>query len=300
MTGVPIVYPTDVGTDATKVFIGDADGTIWRFDLSSQNPSQWFGELYLDLYNQQADTSSSSWADGQPVQLAPVVSLDTAGNVVLNAATGTQETFDSTGVYFVSSVTELVQGSPAKLRASVNWWLNPSTITNVPGERVSGPMTVFDGVVYFATYGAAPPGTLSCTAGDGRLWGLDFVHPVDPNALSKGGIPVLEPPPPLPQVVPPPSFIQPDQYDTTLRGVVIPGVSIKSTPACAGLGTPGADQYVYGAQHSTPQNFSQGSFSLFTQVGAKGSAGASTRQLDIQLPTPVAPTMIDSWAAVIE
>ncbi len=33
MTGTPIVYPSDVATDATKAFVSDADGTIWRFDL---------------------------------------------------------------------------------------------------------------------------------------------------------------------------------------------------------------------------------------------------------------------------
>jgi type IV pilus assembly protein PilY1 len=300
VTGVPVVYPSDVGTDATKVFVGDADGTLWRFDLSSSDPSQWFGELYLDLYNKVADVSATSWGDGQPIQLAPVISLDPQGSVVLNVATGTQDAFDSTGVYYVYSISEMVQSSPAKLRASVNWWLDPSTMTAQPGERVSGPMTVFDGVFYFATYAAAPPGSQSCTSGDARLWGLNFVKPKDSNVLSKGGDPVLLPPtgqPPSPI----PEFVQPDLIDTTLRGVVIPGVSIKATPACAGLGTPGADSYVYGAQHSTPQSFSAGQYSLFTQVGAKGGAGgAPTRQYEVALPTPVSPTMIDSWAAVIE
>ncbi|HZU83027.1 MAG TPA: PilC/PilY family type IV pilus protein [Polyangiaceae bacterium] len=300
MTGVPVVFPTDVGTDATKVFVGDADGTVWRFDLSSSDPSAWFGERYLDLYNQTVDTSSTSWADGQTVQLAPVVSLDTAGNVVVNVATGSQETFDSTGTYYVYSISEIVQGTPAKLRASVNWWLNPTTVTNQPGERVSGPMTVFDGVLYFATYAAPPPGTQSCTSGDARLWGRDFVQPKDTNDLSKGGVPRMQPPQGQTQVSPLPDFIQPDQIDPTLRGVVIPGVSIKATPACAGLGTPGADQYVFGAQHASPQSFSSGQYSLFTQMGAKGASGSATRQLDMTLPTPVAPTMIDSWAAVIE
>ena len=44
MIGMPSVYPADVGAVATKFFIGDADGTVWRFDISSQDPNQWFGE----------------------------------------------------------------------------------------------------------------------------------------------------------------------------------------------------------------------------------------------------------------
>jgi type IV pilus assembly protein PilY1 len=304
MIGIPTVYPQDVGADATKVFVGDSDGTLWRFDLSNTDPSQWTGELYLDLYNQTADTGANAWADGQPVQLPMVTSLDANGNVVLNAATGSQETFDTTGVHFVYSITEKVdtQNTPVKLRAVPNWWLNPSTVTNTPGERVSGPMTVFDGVLYFATYGAAPAGSQSCSSGHGRVWGLDFVQPLDVRTtspdLSTGGVPRLEPPP-ASHI----QYFQPDESDNSLLGVVIPGVSIKATPACAGLTTPGTDQYIAGAMHSQQQGLSvsQTQFSVSAQLAAPGTtAGAATRQLDIPLKTPVSPTVIDSWAAVLE
>jgi type IV pilus assembly protein PilY1 len=310
MTGTPIVYPNDVGTDATKFFIGDADGTVWRFDVSNSDPSQWFGELYLDLYNQTVDTSGGSvaWNDGQPLQVSPVLSLDPAGNVVLNIATGTTDQFDTTGVEYIYSVSEKVAaGVTPKLRASVNWWMQPAVLDNAPGERVSGPMTVFNGTLYFSTYAAAPAGTLSCNAGTAKLWGRDFVTPADPTCASGGacnralgGLPELQPPPPNAPQTPPPSFIEPDLYDVTLQGKVIPGVSIKATPACANLGTPGPDSYVYGASHAAPQNFASGGFSLFTQVGAKGSNGSTTKQFEMSVPTPVSPTVIDSWAAVLE
>jgi type IV pilus assembly protein PilY1 len=303
MIGTPVVYPGDVGTDATRAFIGDADGTIWRLDLSDPDPSKWFGDLYLDLYNQAVDKGAAPWADGQPVQLPMVTSLDNAGNVVLHAATGSQDTIDTTGVYYAYSITEkLPASSPDKLRASVNWWLDPTTVTNQPGERVSGPMTVFDGVLYFATYASAPPGSQSCTSGDARLWGRDFVNPDDPNDLSKGGVRRMQAPAGQPQLNPLPSFIQPDTYDTTLRGVVIPGVAIRATPACAGVGSSANDQYVAGATHTSTSNFTapQTQYSLFTQVGAKGAGGASTRQYEVPLPTPVAPTMVDSWAGVLQ
>jgi type IV pilus assembly protein PilY1 len=302
MTGVPVVYPSDVGTDATKVFVGDADGTIWRFDLSNPDPSQWVGELFLDLYNQTADTSATAWGDGQLVQLPPVTSLDPAGNVVLNIATGSQETFDTSGVYYVYSISETVNtlATPTKLRAQVNWWLNPATVTANAGERVSGPMTVFDGVLYFASYAAAPAASQSCNSGHARIWGLDFVLPLDQSKttpdLSKGG---------LPRLVPPPAthiqYVQPDETDSTLAGVVIPGVSIKASPACQGLGSPTNDAYVAGAMHQPPaQDFMAGGFSVFAQLGTKGTNGAATRQFQLSVPTPTAPTMIDSWAAVLE
>jgi type IV pilus assembly protein PilY1 len=311
MTGTPIVYPSDVGTDSTKFFIGDADGTIWRFDLSNSDPSQWFGELYLDLYNQTVDTNGASvaWNDGQPLQVPPVLSLDPAGNVVLNVASGTTDQFDTTGVEYVYSITELVSlGVTPKLRANVNWWMQPAVLDNLAGERVSGPMTVFNGTLYFSTFAAAPSGTQSCSAGTARLWGRDFVTPADSTCAlggscnrALGGLPELQPPPPNAPTAPPPSFIEPDLYDSTLAGKVIPGVSIKATPACASLGAPGNDSYVAGASHASPQNYTQpGGFSLFTQVGTKGANGSSTKQFEMAVPTPVSPTLIDSWAAVLE
>ncbi len=174
MTGTPLVYPSDVGAAATKIFMADADGTIWKFDVSNPDPTKWTGELYLDLYNQTVDTNATSWNEGQPVQVNPTLALDQAGEIVLNVATGTTDTFDSSGINFVYSITEKLQGSPQKLRAFVNWYigspLTPPTTTSLPpspqptltspallpGERVSGPMTVFDGKLYFATYAAAP------------------------------------------------------------------------------------------------------------------------------------------------
>jgi type IV pilus assembly protein PilY1 len=313
MTGTPVPYPNDVGTDATKFFIGDADGTIWRFDVSSSEPNNWVGEIYLDLYNSTVDTnpSTTSWNDGQPIQVPPVLSLDPAGEVVLNVASGTTDQFDTTGIEYVYSITEQVStsGGTAKLRSNVNWWMQPAVLDNLPGERVSGPMTVFNGTLYFSTFAAAPVGTQSCNSGTARLWGRDYVTPADPSCAgtsgtcnrSLGGLPEMQPPPPNAPVSPAPSWIEPDQYDATLAGKVIPGVSIKATPACANLGTPGPDSYVYGAQHASPQNYSQSSgFSVFSQVGAKGSGGSATKQVSVSVTTPVSPTVIDSWAAVLE
>jgi type IV pilus assembly protein PilY1 len=303
MSGTPLVFPTDVGADTTKFFIGDADGTIWKFDVSSSDPTQWTGELFLDLYNTTVDpTISTSWSDGQPFQVTPILSLDPAGELVINAATGSIQSFDTTGIELVYSITEKVQGSPAKLRANVNWWLGPvglngATIGFQAGERVSGPMTVFNGTLYFSTYAAASTSSESCSSGVASLWGRNYVTPDNASDLSQGGLRVLQPPPPAAPTTPPPVSVQP----SVQAGAVIPGVSIMATPACAGLSTAASDQYVAGATHQLPQNFAAGGFSLFTQVGAKGTSGsAATQQFQTSVQTPASPTSIDSWAAVLE
>jgi hypothetical protein len=52
--------------------------------------------------------------------------------------------------------------------------------------------------------------------------------------------------------------------------------------------------------HSSPANFTAGSYSVFAQLGTTGTNGAATRQFTQAVPTPFSPTAIDSWAAVLE
>ncbi|MEO8797226.1 MAG: PilC/PilY family type IV pilus protein, partial [Polyangiaceae bacterium] len=135
MTGVPVVYPSDVGAIAQRVFIGDQDGTMWRFDLSNQDPSQWKGELFVDAYNTDPNVvTTTPWKDGQPIAIAPTVSIDNIGNVVVSFATGDQETFTGSGTDFVYSVTERLAQTAGvgSLRGNVNWFLR-----FVNGQRVS-------------------------------------------------------------------------------------------------------------------------------------------------------------------
>ena len=332
MTGTPLVYPGDVGSSSTKVFVSDADGTIWKFDLSNTDPTQWTGELYLDLYNQTVDTNATSWSDGQPLQVSPTVALDPLGEVVINAATGQTDTFDSNGIEFVYSITEKVQGTQPKLRAFVNWYIGsplatPPSVTFPPspqatvtspglmaGERVSGPMTVFDGKLYFATYAASPtppagqPVT-TCANAVARIWGLDFINPADKNCSnvasttcdrSIGGAPMLQLAPPQPSNVLV-ANVTPSASDATLVNVVIPGLSVNETPACAGGGTGTTDQYVAGATHTTPSNVKAGGYNILAQVGQTAPGGVGARTLsNLTVPPPISPTTIDSWAAVVE
>jgi type IV pilus assembly protein PilY1 len=246
----------------------------------------------------------ANWSDGQPIAITPVISLDPAGEVVMNVATGDQDNFTNNGTNVIYSLTEKVQGATPKLRSTVNWYMGGPGTSGVAqlqaGERVSGPMTVFNGTFYFATYAAAPAGTQSCVGGAARLWGRDYVTPDDVASISKGGLRELQPPPPSPPQVPPPIYIQPSDTNAALLGKLIPGVSIKATPACAGLGNPTADEFVPGSMHASPQNMSAGGYSLFTQIGAKGSNGAATQSFEVSLTPPYTPTAIDSWAVVVQ
>jgi type IV pilus assembly protein PilY1 len=320
MTGKPIVYPNQVGADATKFFISDADGTIWRFDVSDPSPANWSGQLFLDLYNTNSNvdplpgftaakggnpasclgaSSPCAWADGQPVVVSPVLSLDTSAQLVLNVATGSQASFTNTGTNFVYSITE--KAGSSSFQANVNWFLDMSTFPGIMtgdtpgaiGARVSGPMTVFNGNLYFASF-TAPASTTTCIIGTALLWGMDYTTAA--ATPGQGGKPTF---------VPPSSTNVQDNYNPFALAAsatgVIPGVSIFATPSCVSYpSNPTTDNYVAGASHYTPSQYTAPAtpFALNVQIG--GNTKGGVQSLQIGLPTPTSPTMIDSWAAILE
>jgi len=309
--GQPIIYPAEVGTDTTKIFVGDADGTLWRLDVSDPLPANWTGGLYLDAYNQSVDTNTTAWSDGEPFGVPPTLALNAAGQLVMNAATTSTDEFDTNGVYMIYSLTETVQGSA--LHAQVNWYISsPLTTTGTsalslyPGERVSGPMTVFNGELFFATYAAnASSGstTSTCNVGLARVWGVDYQTP-DPSQSTTppqwGGKPLMNalPPQPSTTIV---SYVIPSEStgNSNLAGVVIPGVSIRQSPACAAAGGAVANP-LGGGSYNSVGAFSPSTYSMFAQLGQSNSAGAGANTLNISLNPPLIPMRIDSWAGVFE
>ena len=233
--------------------------------------------------------------------MPPVISLDTAGEVVLNFADRATETFDNTGTHFVYSVTEKVQGTPAKLRASVNWWLDPATADGQrSGERVSGPMTVFDGALYFATYAAvAARIAVVQQRRRARSWGRDFVRPDDPNdALQRRDAP----PAAAAGAGAHESAPRRSSRATTTRpssARSFPGSRSRRRRPAPSLGRPVPTRTSQGPS-IVAADFAGGQYSLFTQIGTKGTGGTTRAPSTARFPTPVAPTMIDSWAAVVE
>jgi type IV pilus assembly protein PilY1 len=291
MTGIPVVYPSTPGSVAQKAFIGDEDGTIWRFDFTSTNPKDWKGELFYDAYNTTLDNAATNWNDGQPIPIPPVIALNRNGGLVVAIATGDQETYTPSGKNFVASLTEKSNGT--KLVADLNWYV---PFTN--GERVSGPMTIFDSTLYFSTY--APPSNAGvCAGGTAKMWGHDFVLPQDTTDLSLGGKYRLQPPSNPPPS--PPQYIVPATYDPTLAGKLIPGVSVNVTPACADTSGSINDQYTGGA-HTIANYVTPGNYQLVAQVGGKNqsNSGASNATFTVALPAPRNVSIVDSWASIVE
>jgi len=336
MTGTPVVYPSGVGVVAQAVYIGDADGTMWRFDISDPNPANWTGAIFADAYSPAVDPSGSSvdtaganpsspdWTalDSQAISVAPVLALDSTATLTMNFATGDQTAFTACysvpglapskqsgttphscaaplqpTVNYVYSVAE-ARTSSGLPTARVNWYSMWTT-----GERVTGPMAVFNNDLYFATY--VPPttsGTSQCTQGGPNLYGWDFAKPAScASGVSCGGIPDT-------------TFGNASGIITTtnlvtntssaaasvLANTIIPGVSVVATQACTSTNSSAIDG-LSGTQTNVTAATS-GTYSLVANIGKGTALGATgnTNLVTQKVKAPTAPTIVDSWAGIAE
>ncbi|MFP6685058.1 MAG: hypothetical protein VB934_10105, partial [Polyangiaceae bacterium] len=122
LTGVPVPYPSGVGQVANRVYIGDADGTMWRVNLSSPQPKNWKVDILFDGY----PLSSDGYKSAQPIETRPVISVDGQGNTILLFSTGGQDQLTSNKAIRnrVWSLTEYpiaVVQVPFKVKA--NWYV---------------------------------------------------------------------------------------------------------------------------------------------------------------------------------
>lgn len=284
ISGVPVAYPSQTGQIADRVYVGDADGTLWRVNLSSANPNEWTVDLAWDAYALPGDTAARS----QPIETVPVVSLDALGNKVVLFSTGDQESFTSSGSIYtrVWSITEKPD-EDGVYRFTENW-----VVPLENGKRVTGPISLFDGCAYFATF-TPEPNTYACADGFGSLWGVDYLR-------GNGTTPAPYPEPCLPVDV--------DQDADGVRngeapeapGTIIFGVAVMQAPACV-------DTEEYNDPHfgsrSRIRQATPTQYQLVYHTGAVGMrepGDGETRVTTVNLPPPRKTARVSSWAHIIE
>lgn len=277
ISGTPVPYPAQPGQVADRVYIGDADGTLWRVNLAKPKPVDWTVELAWDTYSFQTDTAAMS----QPIETPPVVSLDPLGNKVILLSTGDQELFTQSGIETrVWSLTEKpFEGS---FRLSENWGIPLSD-----GKRVTGPISLFNEVAYFATFTPTPPGTYQCADGFGSIWGVDYLR-------ADAGVPVGLPKPRLiPDLQNPTAVLSRDEAP----GTMVFGVAVAQTPTCVETASDGVTTKI--------TNSSATEFQLIYQAPDTNSATDPQQSTQIPIQTialkPPRPVVrVDSWASVVE
>jgi type IV pilus assembly protein PilY1 len=153
ITGEPVAYPSDVGSVADRIFVGDQDGTLWKVDVANKSPDQWKMSLFWDAYPAQSINAKPAaiWNSGQPISTAPVLSVDTLSNVTLAVSTGSQAAPGAAPGQqnFVWSLRDLPDTSHV-FSTNLAWGLQL-----LDGERVTGPISLFNSFLYFST--VTPP-----------------------------------------------------------------------------------------------------------------------------------------------
>jgi type IV pilus assembly protein PilY1 len=281
MTGGISPFTGDVGTIATRAYTTDADGVLWRLDLSSTNSAQWSLEAVHDLY--WADTA----LDGADSQDPPVLSTDQYGNVVALVGTGNVDDLEGTDLYRVASVTdEFTVGSAgvAVWSPRVNW-----EIRLQPGEQVVGPMELFDSRLYFSTFSSTSNPRNMCEWGGGKLWGVDYLA----SGAGPAGYTTVGLPSPGPGMTSSSGALT--HFSPTASNTIAVGVSIRQAPTCAS-GLTEIDPYSGGGRWRTT-SVGGGQFTLVSQASgsnASRSASSSIEVISVGLPMPNSFTSIQS------
>lgn len=296
ITGIPASYPDGAGAIADRVFVGDRDGTLYKIDLSKPDPSDWTMKLFFDALGADAKKGSAPDLISQPMRTRPVVSIDDKNQVVVAFTTGEQALAATDERQYVWSVTEAVNATGTGFEARPNWFL-PLAGT---GEHVLGPLRLFNGAIYFATF--TPPasgdiGAIACAKGSASIYGQHYTRARNAGDIGLGGENALRREG---------ATNSTDQLKASELGLgedaVIFGVNVEYAPQCYEVST-GSGVLVKGAK-ATVKGATQPKVQLTfqTNVATAANAGANflTQFETVALAPPRIVSTIESWAAILE
>ena len=283
ITGQPKAFPEVTGAVADRIYVGDRDGRLYRVDVSAQNPALWTMKVFYDAF-EDGEVSSS-----QPVVLPPVLSVDEVGDVTVAFATGSQE-LDS-GQNRVISLTERLDREDNEYVAHVNW-----IHTLEAGDRVTGPMVLFNSGLYYAV--SRPPETTgaACDVGRSKVYGAHYMESADyEQALQRDEDPD-------PTTGPGPAPGSNALLITSQPGLVF-GLSLEAEPTCASEeeAVSGNESFGYGEVRMS-KTVKPGRYFLTFDVSGNDSTSSSRGVLEVrqELDSPRLPVTFSSWAAVYE
>jgi type IV pilus assembly protein PilY1 len=316
MVSTPVIFQNDVGTRASRAFVVDADGVIWRIDLSSLEPEPsdgmkgWTARPFHDIFWDRGP------AAGERTYEAPVLSTDALGNLVVIVGTGDTDNFVKPAVENrVVSVTEVFDSRVTigefadKWAAALNWEkIVKSTGGLVRSELVTGSMGLYAGQLFFGTF-IAVSGTDACDFGAGRLHAVDFIQrdPDDANPTI-GGVTTYGPKQLL--------NVSADAAGNTLINVasedaisnlMIMGLGITQRPSCeltdVNISDPWNEQTIRTSSKAfDPALFlvAQGSGDANASSLLRTNAGGRLLNVQLQVNRPKVAPRIVSWAGSVD
>lgn len=303
LTGAPALYSGTSGTVTTRAYLGDADGMLLRADFSSRDPREWWLSDEYDLY------WGTSHNTGQPIIERPMLSVGSRGEITVALGSGDPEVLDDTSnTYRVGSFTETTTmdsaGSVTGVAVHENWQIRTgidATRDFGVGERMTGAMTLFNGVLYFGSF--IPRSTSNpCDFGYARLWGLDMTNS-DAGAgfdyprarLDLDGDPLTSS-----DVVRASRDLNFNGTDTDDGNTLLFGVAISRRMSCNV--TASAPDPITGAPRTYVSSSTGGEYRLVLQTAQAGRTGSTGLNPVVtrRLPRPQMPARIDSWASIFE
>jgi type IV pilus assembly protein PilY1 len=318
MVGTPAMYQTEIGTTASRAFMVDADGWVWRIDLSATDPKPneplagWTALPFHDMFHGGAPS------EGEYSYEAPVLSVDPDGHVVVIVGTGDTDDFVKLTVENrVASLTEVVETPssnlvPKSYKARLNWEMmvsDPASGTStdlVPSELVTGSMALYQGTLFLGSFITKKPGGNACDLGRGRLHAVDYIahdpghehrdhtpfsygpKVVDAGKISVGGQNILN--------------VMPDQAP---ENFMVMGLSIVQRPTCATVFTDETGTDLWGQQTAVIREVQEPSIYLVSQASGDNSNVANRSQsqlgtMELKLNRKPSYTRITSWATSVD
>lgn len=288
VTGGVSVFNGQTAAIATRAFFTDADGMMFRLDMTKDDPKDWKLEPFFDLYQ-----FSNDPAAGRPAIHPPVISTDEAGNVVILAATGNIDVLtDTTAQNVVVSLTEVnVSSSPI---AKLNWMIQLD-----PGELVTGPLELFSGQVFFGVFQPASNPANLCLFGYSRLFGVDYVKTSDPlNTSSTDPAGIL---PPLGDPSEPKRVFYGPSDLPELENTILTGLRVAARPNCAQGLDVDTNVYPVSQQGHRVAQVGASQYQLVGQLaGAAGRAGGAIGEMRVDLPPPSGMTHAQAFAGSVD
>ena len=323
LTGSPTAYQDAVSTVATEGFVMDADGVLWRIDLSDSDPHPadtdglvgWTVRPFHDLFWDRSPT------DDETSYERPILSLDDKRRLVIITGTGDTDNFDKPTVNNkVVSLTELTTSTtpsgPGDYIAAINWELVPRTDTDfVTSELVTGQMSLFQGQLYLASFISIADPTQPCAYGRGRLWSLDYTKR-DPT--------IANPPSTAPNsaginTYGPTRLAVVDSADNTVssgatlfnvtkaaaeQNLLIQGLGTTQRPTCGQAATGDLNNYYSPTGLTQIAQQDKPAIWIIAQASSNNSArkvaGSMLGSLNIKVERPQALSRVMSWAGTIE
>lgn len=182
VSGTPAVFDDLPGAFATRVFVGDAKGRMWRIDVSSADPAKWTMQRFWPAVGSADDIA----ANQRPVLLAPSLWFDLGRRLVVGYGTGSPSA-KSRDDNLVWAIREELAHGPAPGEPPV---VTPSKLWGprrlAAGEQAVGDLSAFAGVLFFTTHASADQ---PCQPGTARLYALGLadgapkwrLDPADPS-----------------------------------------------------------------------------------------------------------------------